>query len=288
MTRAGVLWFVGLGAGAEAGFVEAAAAFAGIHSPGPRHWCLAGAVMAAAGRGDRNAAIRFDAERQGLPTHPAGVMNPEVSKAAAHLALVNGDRTEAIRLLRVAIDEHIADGAMSLMGGLLHDIVRFGGTVEADEVGPLEACEGDLASARLELIRAERERDADGLERVAATLESLGSPLFAAEASLLAAARFAADGDGRAEARCRRAAAAFRDELDPGPIATLDLLDRPEADVLTKREREVAELAAAGRTNKEIAETLYVSVRTVENHLQRVYDKLGAGGRRELASALGV
>jgi DNA-binding CsgD family transcriptional regulator len=48
----------------------------------------------------------------------------------------------------------------------------------------------------------------------------------------------------------------------------------------------VARLAATGRSNREIAEELVVSVRTVENHLQRAYDKLGISGRDELAAAL--
>ena len=55
---------------------------------------------------------------------------------------------------------------------------------------------------------------------------------------------------------------------------------------LTQREREIAELAAGGSSNREIAERLFVSVRTVENHLQHVYDKLGISGRRELGGTM--
>ncbi|MCJ7439511.1 MAG: helix-turn-helix transcriptional regulator [Acidimicrobiia bacterium] len=61
-----------------------------------------------------------------------------------------------------------------------------------------------------------------------------------------------------------------------------------ETTPLTRREREVAELAARGATSKEIAEKLFVSARTVENHLQRAYEKLGVRGRPELAEVLGV
>jgi DNA-binding CsgD family transcriptional regulator len=56
---------------------------------------------------------------------------------------------------------------------------------------------------------------------------------------------------------------------------------------LTAREREVAELAAAGRSSREIAALLGRSVRTVENHLQRAYEKLGISGRADLAATLG-
>jgi DNA-binding NarL/FixJ family response regulator len=57
---------------------------------------------------------------------------------------------------------------------------------------------------------------------------------------------------------------------------------------LSPRERQVAELAAAGRANKEIAAMLVVSERTVENHLYRAFIKLGIGSRAELADALGL
>jgi DNA-binding CsgD family transcriptional regulator len=55
---------------------------------------------------------------------------------------------------------------------------------------------------------------------------------------------------------------------------------------LTASERRVADLAAAGRTNKEIAQTLYVTLKTVEVHLSSCYRKLGIGSRRELTDAL--
>uniref|UniRef100_A0AAU3H2N2 AAA family ATPase n=1 Tax=Streptomyces sp. NBC_01401 TaxID=2903854 RepID=A0AAU3H2N2_9ACTN len=56
---------------------------------------------------------------------------------------------------------------------------------------------------------------------------------------------------------------------------------------LTRSEKQVAELAATGRTNLQIAEVLFVTRRTVEVHLTSVYRKLGLSGRKELRSALG-
>ncbi|WP_326835710.1 AAA family ATPase [Amycolatopsis rhabdoformis] len=58
------------------------------------------------------------------------------------------------------------------------------------------------------------------------------------------------------------------------------------ADALSGSERRVAEKAAEGATNREIAESLFLTVRTVELHLTGVYRKLGLKGRAELAEAL--
>ena len=58
-------------------------------------------------------------------------------------------------------------------------------------------------------------------------------------------------------------------------------------DTLTASERRVAQLAARDMTNREIAQALFVTVKTVEVHLSSVYRKLGLSSRRQLASALG-
>ena len=55
---------------------------------------------------------------------------------------------------------------------------------------------------------------------------------------------------------------------------------------LTPGELDAAVQAAAGRSNKQIAGDSHLSVRTVENHLQHVYEKLGISSRRQLAAAL--
>ena len=58
---------------------------------------------------------------------------------------------------------------------------------------------------------------------------------------------------------------------------------RARANGLTPTEQKIAELVTAGRTNREVAEAMFVSVKTVEANLSRVYRKLGISSRRELA-----
>ena len=60
---------------------------------------------------------------------------------------------------------------------------------------------------------------------------------------------------------------------------------RPAGSSLTDTERRVAELAAAGETNREIADALFMSVHTVEAHLTRIFRALGVHSRTELARA---
>ncbi|MFN8024758.1 MAG: helix-turn-helix transcriptional regulator, partial [Acidimicrobiales bacterium] len=115
--------------------------------------------------------------------------------------------------------------------------------------------------------------------------EACGADLAAAEAAAQAADRLVDHGDHRGATRARRRA----DELvercqEPLTPALAPRLGTVEP--LSVREREVATLAVSGLGNREIAERLYVSKRTIDNHLQRIYTKLGVEGRAGLAEAL--
>ena len=124
-------------------------------------------------------------------------------------------------------------------------------------------------------------------------------PLLAARAQLALGRALAADGERTAAIDALVAAeAAFdgfgarrrRDEA----VRELRRLGRrvvrtardPDADALTAREREIASLVAAGRTNREVAEQLVLSPRTIDAHLRSIYGKLGVRSRVELAGAM--
>jgi DNA-binding CsgD family transcriptional regulator len=99
-----------------------------------------------------------------------------------------------------------------------------------------------------------------------------GDPATADQQAAAAGSGFAALGWSRAEQRagCVRSAAGSGG-----------------AGALTRREREIAELVCQGHLNREIAELLYLSPRTVENHVARILDKLGAASRAGVAMRLG-
>jgi DNA-binding CsgD family transcriptional regulator len=62
----------------------------------------------------------------------------------------------------------------------------------------------------------------------------------------------------------------------------LPLLPQVPAPVLTERERQIAVMAASGASNRDIADAIGVSVRTVEGHLYQVFMKLGVSSRSGL------
>jgi DNA-binding NarL/FixJ family response regulator len=84
------------------------------------------------------------------------------------------------------------------------------------------------------------------------------------------------------EARCRGLLS--DDEAATGETVRKRTVET--VDELTAQEAQVARLAAQGRTNPEIAALLFISPRTVEYHLHKVFPKLGISSRRELRRAL--
>ena len=108
--------------------------------------------------------------------------------------------------------------------------------------------------------------------------------LLAAEAASGAAEAFSRAGDRRAATatlhRCSALAAACEGAAIPA------LFRAAVPDPLSGRERQIVMLAVNGMASKDIAERLFLSVRTVSNHLQHAYTKLGVTSRAALAQAL--
>jgi DNA-binding NarL/FixJ family response regulator len=95
--------------------------------------------------------------------------------------------------------------------------------------------------------------------------------------------------DGGMDEIVRALEAAARGEAPLSPRAAQAILSaRPARQLpsLSVREREVAELVAAGLRNRDIAERMGIAEKTVKTHLTRVYQRLGVATRAELSGAL--
>jgi DNA-binding CsgD family transcriptional regulator len=108
--------------------------------------------------------------------------------------------------------------------------------------------------------------------------------LVAAEAADAAAAAYRDPGRAASARAAAARAAAWLEGCEGARPPTLRA--GAVAEELTAREREVALLAAAGLSSREIADRLVLSVRTVDNHLQRAYRKLGVTRRQDLSRVL--
>jgi DNA-binding CsgD family transcriptional regulator len=166
------------------------------------------------------------------------------------------------------------------------------------ELGERSTCELIVATAARTLGRAlaaggESQAAIDSLRRALQLFQRLGLPYEAARTQLLLAQALAkgdaAVNEARASleaceqlgaARDADAAAAFLRSLGVKPARGR----ARNPDVLTEREREVLELLAEGLTNKELAERLFVTRKTVEFHVRSVLRKLGLRSRAEAAA----
>jgi DNA-binding CsgD family transcriptional regulator len=126
-----------------------------------------------------------------------------------------------------------------------------------------------------------------GDARLAAeAFEQCGALLIAAECRMLESRMSASMGLHRQATGAEAQAARLVEKC--GGAATPGLSSYEPGAELSSREREVALLAARGAQSREIAERLFVSRRTVDNHLQRAYIKLGIKSRAELPARLGM
>jgi DNA-binding NarL/FixJ family response regulator/type II secretory pathway predicted ATPase ExeA len=252
------------------------------------HWPAAVLASAAAQLGDpdgaRRALDRVTASTESLPIYQVEV------------DMAQGWTNAACGLMTAARAKAVTTGERAGAAGLhafellsLLDLARFGAAeAAAKRLTELEQLvDGDYAAAVIDYVQVLARRDGDGLDRASARFEAMDALLLAAEAA--AAATLAHQAGGRqGSARTSRARArSLALRCDGARTPALRNLDADGATSrLTNREREVAELAALGSTNREIATRLYVSIRTVNTHLYRAYAKLGVNDRTELRRLL--
>jgi DNA-binding CsgD family transcriptional regulator len=209
-------------------------------------------------------------------------------RARAGLFACRGDLAAARALIREVIELAQRDEVFLFELGALHDLVRFGAAGEA--AGRLTELAGQingpLMDAHCRHALAAAAGDARLLDDVVDRYERIDALGHAAEVAAEQAEVHRARGETRLATAARHRSAELAAQA--GGIHTPALARGAGVEPLTAREREVALLAAGGSTSREIGTRLYLSTRTVDTHLARVYRKLGITTRGELRSALGI
>jgi DNA-binding CsgD family transcriptional regulator len=229
---------------------------------------------------------------------------PEATLPAAELYLAQGETSLAASVLLRRLNDVGRDGLLA--GPLLSTLVEVQLTVgddvaatvaaedldrAADESGhPLLGAYARLAKARI--AAAQGEPASDDLAAAADRLERFDRDFEAARVRLELAASSADHAVAVSEAR--RALTTFerleaRHDADRAAALLRNLGERPpggprDADLLTRREREVLALLGEGLTNAEIADRLFISTKTAGHHVSSVLAKLGLRNRQEAAA----
>jgi ATP/maltotriose-dependent transcriptional regulator MalT len=277
----------------------------------PLGHALTGLVAAARGHWDR-ATAHVDAALDGGPC--AGYLTALTCTAGAHLAAARGDAKEVVIALRPLLERGSPDGCDEpglvpwqdlLVDALIslgeHDqaeaiLLRFERLAAARERHSAMAlaarARGNLRAASHDHVGAAAAFEA-GLEHAAqvtmpferarlqlaygASLRRASKRMRAAEQLEAARATLAQLGARPYLERCERELATCG---RTSPARRLDPIG------LTTQERAVARLAASGLTNRQVAQELAISVKTVEYHLGHVYAKLQVTSRTQLAHRL--
>lgn len=246
--------------------------------------CLA--VVVAVRRGRRKAAESCERRLAAMPLATGPLPGADKRWAAVQRAASAQDRPRAAALAReIAADLR---GRNARFAAALFELDAL--ELEPDrerlaEARPrLERVEGALVAAHLAALEAALARDPEALSAAADALVRAGLNGLA----LIALRDFrelrTAAGDARAaeEAECRQRALLARLPLAPDTVryaaATIELTDR---------ERQVAAHVTRGLTNAEIADSLVLSIRTIESHVRQIMRKTGTERRAELKAALG-
>jgi DNA-binding CsgD family transcriptional regulator len=274
-------------------------------------FAVSAAVLAGLERDETPDALRRLIDRTGVRYDAEFTSSSQLRYASGVLRAAAGNHEAAIEELRgCALDDPAFGGenpamlpwrsaaALSLAELGRHDEAR---TLAADEVRRAESFGAPRAIGIALRARALVGPPADRSEGLAAALAVL-----AASPARLEHARVLVDLGATLRAAGKRTAA--REPLSEGlalaarcggltlegraraELAAIGVrprtTDRVGADSLTPSERRVVELAAAGGTNRELAQTLFVTEKTVETHLGRAFRKLDVSSRRQLPEVL--
>lgn len=228
----------------------------------------------------------------------------------ARAGLARGDAAGAVAGVQVLFDVLDAKGVWAPVGwalpAVIETLLAAGRRGEAQQFAErasrqLRELDAPLASAALNCAGGLLHGRADDLLAAAEQYAALPARYEMARAREQAAGLLLAEGDPRAAGLLREAVAVYEqlgavwDRSRAAGLARRHEVQLPAVHrggrrgygaSLSPRERQVADLAATGRTNREIADVLFLSANTVGNHLAAAMRKLGVGSRTQLVHAL--
>jgi DNA-binding CsgD family transcriptional regulator len=269
------------------------------------------AAMAAAERGDLGEARRHLHQVTCVDSARLGILEPLYWWATGVVARVEGRFSTATTALQSAVECYSAMGAHALRAFVLADLaeaaviagdghtaasVALWAADNARRTGaPIHQTLHLLATAWALVGRGRREAAARSAMRAVEEFSACGYELLAARARVTYAEAIQRSDRSAAEEALRQAAGAFdtcgaivrhrqaRSQLRRlGSAGRCTARTEPGPESLTRRERQVAQLAAGGYTAAQIAARLHIGVRTVETHLARSYPKLGITCKQQL------
>ena len=250
-----------------------------------RRWILAMQAYVYASCGDVENTSRV-LDQYDVDRHPSHLFDFLVAIARSRSAFATGQPEAARAIVRDEAEKMRVYCDLVGEANCLYELVRLDRAEEVSkrfaEVGA--ESQGDLIAAFAAHAHAAATDDAVALADAGERLAGMGLNLYASEAFAQASDAHRRTGDQRTAARLLVRASELRAMCDDQVSASPVMDAGPVA--LTRREREIAVLAAQGLASKEIGDRLYISRRTAENHLAKVYDKLGVRTRIELARLL--
>lgn len=200
--------------------------------------------------------------------------------AAVAKAEQSGSQTAIARLMSLA-DSAAADGAIGAEIDILMLVLRLGDpSVARRLIAVAEGREGRTAEFALSVGLALAHKDADRLIELSDSAAKEGLELAAADCASHALRILESRGDKARQLEGQRLLKRRTAALDKAGPAVEG--GSPDLQKLTRREQEIATLVQAGSSNKDIALSLGLSLRTVEGHLYRMFAKLGIGHREDL------
>ena len=201
------------------------------------------------------------------------------------LAAAKGGQRSGVELCRAAADLAHQSGQYAIEAEALHHAARFGDGTVADRLAQLqEHVTGRVVTLQARHAAALAASDGQALDTVSHDFENIGWILSAADAAAQASPLHGRAGRRRKSAESAARALSLAAQCGGAMSPAIKLAARPLP--VTTREREIAGLISEGMSNRDIAEQLTVSVRTVEGHIYRACAKLDVTDRDELAKVV--